>query len=79
VENWRPNPRSQALGLTIRRLGQGAFGIAEFTAGTYPACSLHGAMNKVASDAEIWRCLQCNIGCELTPHLPDHGHGQSVV
>jgi hypothetical protein len=34
------------------------------SAGRYPACSLHGAMNKVAP-APLWRCLNCNIGVEL--------------
>jgi hypothetical protein len=59
------------LGNTIRKPGQGVAGTARFIAGVYPACSLHGAMNRVAS-AQLWRCLACNIGVEL--ELPDREH-----
>lgn len=53
------------LGNTITKAGQGIAGTASFMAGVYPACSEHGAMNKVAS-APLWRCLTCNIGVQLT-------------
>ena len=29
-----------------------------------PACTLHGAMNRVTPDRDWWRCLTCNIGVE---------------
>lgn len=53
------------LGLTIEKPGQGVAGTAEFPAGRYPACSEHGAMNRVAA-APLWRCPTCNIGVELS-------------
>ena len=68
--SWRSSfaayPESQAkpLGLTLTKSGQGVAGTALFLAGYYPACSEHGAMNKVAP-APLWRCLNCNIGVEL--------------
>lgn len=55
---------AKPLGNTDVKPGQGVAGMAEFSAGRYPACSLHGAMNKVAP-APLWRCLNCNIGVEL--------------
>lgn len=43
------------------------FGLEDFSAGTYPSCSRHGAMNRVSSDVAWYRCLEpgCNIGCAL--------------
>lgn len=61
--SFRHDPEQQPLGLTEAKAGQGEPGIADFSAGTYPACSLHGAMNRV-SRRQMWRCLQCNIGVE---------------
>lgn len=52
------------LGLTLDKPHQGVAGTALFMAGYYPACSKHGAMNRVAA-APLWRCLTCNIGVEL--------------
>ena len=36
--------------------------VQRFSAGLYPGCSQHGAMNRVGSD--VWRCLAtgCNVG-----------------
>lgn len=53
------------LGLTLEKPGQGITGWATFLAGRYPACSNHGAMNKVAP-VKLWRCINCNIGAEIT-------------
>lgn len=53
------------LGLTIPKACQGIAGTAEFIAGRYPACSKHGAMNRVSA-GQLWRCLNCNIGVELS-------------
>lgn len=64
-ETWRP-AEVGALGLTQEKPGQGRTGYAYFIAGTYPACSEHGAMNKVNADTEVWRCLNCNIGGDYT-------------
>lgn len=58
------SPEAKPLGNTIAKPGQGLAGSARFLAGRYPACSEHGAMNKVAP-APLWRCLNCNIGVEL--------------
>lgn len=66
---WRLYPAAVPLGLTIAKEGQGTVGVADFKAGTYPACSHHGAMNRVAP-VEIWRCLHCNIGCEFALRVP---------
>jgi hypothetical protein len=46
----------------------GSYGLADFQAGIYPACSEHGAMLCVrgaAAGESLWRCLVegCNIGC----------------
>lgn len=66
--SWRdtfaPDPTLKPLGLTIAKPDQGVAGWATFSAGRYPACSLHGAMNRVAP-APLWRCLACNIGIEV--------------
>lgn len=68
--NWRdtfqPYTEDEAtpLGLTLPKPGQGMAGTAVFPAGRYPACSEHGAMNRVAA-APLWRCLNCNVGVEL--------------
>lgn len=64
VKNFQLDNRQKPLGLTIKKPGQGKAGIADFSAGCYPACSIHGAMNKVSKDANLWRCLICNIGIE---------------
>jgi len=63
MEGFKEDPGQIPLGLTIKKSNQGTPGIADFSAGIYPACSLHGAMNRVSS-AQMWRCLQCNIGIE---------------
>lgn len=38
---------------------------------TYPACSKHGAMNRLGKDRPIWRCLVegCNVGTEIEAPL----------
>jgi hypothetical protein len=72
MRNWRLNPDAKPLGNTLTKAGQGEYGLADFPAGTYPACSVHGAMNKVAP-APLWRCLACNIGCELGSSGPTCG------
>ncbi len=69
VSRWKDSftpagPEMVALGLTIPKPHQGELGWAQFLAGRYPACSKHGAMNKVAP-APLWRCLNCNIGAEV--------------
>lgn len=58
--------QAKPLGNTLMKLGQG---MASFQAGRYPACSEHGAMNKVSKDAELWRCLTCNIGVEIISNI----------
>lgn len=60
---WRED-EAKPLGLTVAKSHQGVCGVAQFATGWYPACSEHGAMNRVA-EAQLWRCLQCNIGVEL--------------
>lgn len=66
--SWRPDPHVNPLSGGARGDGfrRGKVGIADFIAGTYPACSLHGAMNAVGGDK--WRCLVegCNAGAEAT-------------
>lgn len=41
---------------------------------TYPACSKHGAMNKLGKERPIWRCLVtgCNVGTEVEAPLEHH-------
>lgn len=65
-ETWREAPDAEPLGLTLPKPEQGNVGIADFIAGTYPACSNHGAMNRVASHSQVWRCLNCNVGADFT-------------
>lgn len=57
---------AQPLGNTIAKDSQGFAGFADFAAGRYPACSRHGAMNRVSPE-QLWRCLTCNIGMEILP------------
>lgn len=50
-------------GAAAGRPGMAAF----IGVGEYPACSEHGAMNRLGRDSQIWRCLVegCNVGLEL--------------
>lgn len=65
-ETWREDASVVALEEGTRGDGadRGAVGVAEFPAGTYPACSRHGALIRVGVDPAIWRCLvhSCNAG-----------------
>ncbi len=66
---WRRTREGEAspLGLTVPKPHQGVIGMQLFPrAGgrEYPACSQHGAMNRVSAVAHMWRCLNCNIGAE---------------
>lgn len=78
METWRSTFRewnedeATPLGLTVAKPHQGVCGVAQFAAGRYPACSEHGAMNRVA-DAQLWRCLQCNVGVEPKTDTWDNG------
>ncbi len=66
ASTWRADSTQTLLGLsTARRVDHGEPGVADFAAGTYPACSRHGAMNRV-SRQQMWRCLECNIGIEYS-------------
>lgn len=54
MNNFRSDSAQIPLGNTIIiNPAQGITGIADFSAGTYPACSFHGAMNRV-STAQMW-------------------------
>ena len=65
---WAPSTRLTKLeGRRGSGEAAGEFGEATFPAGTYPACSEHGAMNCVKrGEPSLWRCLAdgCNIGAE---------------
>lgn len=79
-DTWRESDELTALGLTKDKRDQGRFGLAGFEAGIYPACSRHGAMNRVSmpGHGSLWRCLhlECNIGCEWkTPSTPSSALG----
>lgn len=64
-ESWRADPRVTVLdgarGEPVRR---GEVGVADFSAGVYPACSYHGAL--IAIGGGKWRCLVegCNAGAQ---------------
>jgi hypothetical protein len=66
-ETWRTDPSVEPLlegtrGDTTEHRGE--VGLADFPAGTYPACSRHGALIRVGKDPKIWRCMfhNCNVG-----------------
>ena len=65
-DTWRTDPSVVALDEGSRGSGanRGEVGLGDFIAGTYPACSRHGAMNRVGREPSIWRCLAegCNAG-----------------
>ena len=44
---------------------RGTPGTAQFSAGRYPACNKHGAMNALGGN--VWRCLHpgCNVGVKV--------------
>ena len=72
-ESWSPSERLLPLdGARGDGSIAGEIGMARFPAGTYPACSRHGAMNRVGGKNNYWRCLVhgCNVGAELTPEAP---------
>lgn len=62
---WRKDPRvtdlEGARGAPLRR---GDVGVADFSAGVYPACSKHGALAAVGEGK--WRCMVdgCNAGAQ---------------
>lgn len=63
--NWRLDDRIAPLeGARGEAVCRGEVGVADFPAGTYPACSLHGALAAVGQGK--WRCLVegCNAGAE---------------
>lgn len=62
--NWRPLPRELEGGGRGSGANAGEPGLAEYECGTYPACSIHGAMTAIGGGK--WRCLapECNIGVE---------------
>jgi len=66
VENFRTHKLATPLTEGTRGTGgrQGEPGIADFMAGTYPACSKHGALISIGGNK--WRCLVsgCNVGVE---------------
>jgi hypothetical protein len=66
-ESWHANPFLVELEEGTRGGGErrGEVGLAQFSAGWYPACSLHGAMNRMGREQPaVWRCLAfgCNVG-----------------
>jgi hypothetical protein len=71
MKNWRTDPAVVPLldGTRGSMSQAGQVGLAEFPAGTYPACSRHGALICVSRRDGIWRCLtmECNIGAEVAP------------
>lgn len=64
--NWRSDASVTLLSEGSRGSGErrGDPGLGDFSAGVYPACSRHGAMNRVGVDPSLWRCLAdgCNVG-----------------
>jgi hypothetical protein len=67
-DTWTLAPdQLSPLPLTKEKSGQGLAGLALFPVNGntyYPACSFHGAMNRVAEEKDWWRCPTCNIGAE---------------
>ncbi len=64
--SWTADRRVRPLTDGTRGSGvrRGDVGVAHFSAGVYPACSLHGALTAIGSDK--WRCLVpgCNAGAQ---------------
>lgn len=69
AHRWRADPTILPVEDGSRGGGwrRGRPGLADYPAGTYPACSLHGAM--IAVGGEYWRCLieGCNCGARKVP------------
>lgn len=63
---WRLDTSVRPLEEGTRGHGErrGRVGLAEFKAGWYPACSLHGSLIRVGKEPAIWRCFVrgCNAG-----------------
>lgn len=65
-ESWQPIGVTELEGSRGAGVRRGEIGVADFPAGIYPACSNHGAMNRVSKDKSYWRCMVegCNAGAE---------------
>jgi hypothetical protein len=71
MKNWRSDARVELFleGTRGTMTEAGEVGLADFIAGTYPACSRHGAMTCLSVRHHLWRCLaeECNIGAKVDP------------
>jgi hypothetical protein len=79
AHHWRPDPSVVAAdGARGGGWRRGEVGLADYPPGSYPSCSLHGAM--VAVGGEYWRCLieGCNTGARWNPD-PDAAKVYVVV
>lgn len=74
MKNWRPSENLGTIesgALSKRMVPAEAVGLADFPAGTYPACQVHGAMLRVAQTPRWYRCIACGASCEWTPDSAD--------
>lgn len=49
-----------------RDVTEGRVILREWEGRQYPACVKHGAMHRLTSQAALWRCGECGVGCEYT-------------
>jgi hypothetical protein len=69
MTNWRPDPAVVPLGRGPTETGPDyaqPVGLADFPAGTYPACKVHGALLRMSQGdgvrPPVWRCDACGAG-----------------
>lgn len=50
-----------------RDVSDGLVVLDDFTAGRYPSCWRHGAINRVMAERRVYRCqeMRCGVGAEL--------------
>ncbi len=70
---WRESVEVRPIDVADRDGTVGRVGLADFVAGTYPACEFHGAllcMTPRSERAQVWRCDGCGAGAEWSRPQP---------
>lgn len=85
--SWQETWRASGVATTLPSEGKhhevGEAGFADFPAGGYPACSIHGAMLRMNATGNghppLWRCATCHVGLELIVKFHDETYPSGQV
>jgi hypothetical protein len=56
--------------VTMRRVLAPSDGKGHTWYASYPHCAKHGAMHRLTTQANLWRCSECGVGCEVVEEIP---------